>query len=119
MNKLKQIPEALALLISMGLSLLFFTLTNPRHVPPGVFIFGFGLLFTDVLLLIRLIGRALGLPSRFSIGRLRVAELCLTALLVLLVALQSIGQLTVRDTITICILCGAGYFYASRASRRT
>jgi hypothetical protein len=36
------------------------------------------------------------------------------ALPVILMALQSIGQLTIRDTITLAIIFVAGYFYISR-----
>lgn len=47
-------------------------------------------------------------------GKIRLATLG-AAMPTLLLVMQSLGQLTVRDTLTVMLLLGVGYFYALRA----
>jgi hypothetical protein len=111
---LKKWPE-LSMLGGFGLAaLILFSLTNPGHVPPAVLVVGFFVLFGIFYSGLRLIGRVTGLQGRLR--RLQYNALLIggAALPVILLALQSIGQLTIRDAVTLVIIFVAGYFYISR-----
>jgi hypothetical protein len=114
LSKLKQLPELAALLLLTLLGLLFFMLTNPSKLPPVALMIGFAILAGIVYSLLRLLGQVAGLHERLSEGRYRLLLGAGTALPVLLLALQSLGQLTIRDAITLVILFAAGFLYIGR-----
>lgn len=116
LNTLRRAPDTTMLLILLIVGGIFFMISNPRHVPPVVLIIGFLIIFGIVFFAVRLTARVVGLRQKLSPGQYRTTIVCLAALPVVLLALQSIGQLTLRDIITILILFGVGYFYASRMS---
>lgn len=100
------------------LGMIFFSITNPKNVPPVVLVVGFLLLTGIIYSFLRLIAKLFSLKERLTVGQYKGLLIGGTALPVMMLALQSIGQLTVRDSITLVILFIAGYFYISRISAR-
>lgn len=111
---LKKLPELALLGCSVVAGLVFFALTNPSTLPPAALMLGFlvlfGVTFSVVMLIMRLLGLKERLPRHYSRG----VAVGIAALPVLLLAMQSLGQLTLRDTITLGVLYVTGYFYLSR-----
>lgn len=93
------------------LVILFFG-TDPNKVPSFVLVLPFLLLFTILLYLIAFLLEKRGFSNRKS---LRIAVLCAGVPIVLLV-LQSIGQLTLRDVLVLSALFILSYFYMSRST---
>lgn len=101
--------------------LLFLVLTAPPELPAVFFVVPFLLLYAGLSRLWRMVVRlrlgeeaaeAEGLPER----RLRAGN-AVSALLVLLLVLQSLGQLTWRDVLTLALIFAVGYFYLVRMRR--
>jgi membrane protein implicated in regulation of membrane protease activity len=113
---LRKMPElaALPLLIVIGLG--FFTVTNPAKLPPAVLMVGFAILTGILYCIVRLVARLLNLKERVTKGQYNGILAGATGLPIMMLALQSLGQLTVRDTVTLAVLAAAGYFYMSRLS---
>jgi len=86
--------------------------TDPAKVPSFLLIVPFALLFVVLLLTISAFLQHKGYTKTRS---LQVAVLC-AATPVLLLVLQSIGQLTIRDILTVAILFALSYFYMSRST---
>jgi hypothetical protein len=104
--------QALGVLV---LDIAFFTRTNAGKVAPFILIIGFILfLLTCYVLLYGLLGiaRLYGLPVRYK-QRLAVY---LSGVLGLIVALQSIGELTPRDILVLLPLATLGYIYGVYAT---
>jgi hypothetical protein len=95
----------------LALLILFFGV-DPNRVPSFMLVIPFILLFTLLFLGISLILDKRGMPSKKS---MKVAGLC-ASLPILLLVLQSIGQLTVRDVLTVLLLFALSYFYISHAT---
>lgn len=93
--------------IVLGLLLL---LTDPRQLPSVVLILPFLLLF----LILSLTAAAVSRPYIAVRSRRLRMSFTLGAFPVLLLVLQSLGQLTVRDTLAILALSAIAYFYISR-----
>lgn len=89
---------------------LLLLLTDPRELPSVMLVTPFLLLFMILALGISLLLRYYGLAAG---KRLRMA-MVMAAFPTLLLVLQSLGQLTVRDTLAIVALFGIAYFYLSR-----
>lgn len=89
--------------------------TNPANLPSVVLMLPFVLLFVSIFLgLVTLCGKSgLRLPKALRIGAV------LAGLPTALLVLQSIGQLTVRDLITILAFFVICYFYVSRIAAAT
>jgi hypothetical protein len=97
---------------SLVLAVLLLT-TQPARLPSAVLIVPFALMFAILALTISLaIGwRHGGMSAR----ALRAG--CLGAILpILLLVLQSVGQLTMRDALTLFALFGITYFYMSKVN---
>lgn len=99
--------------VSSSILLLFLFVTNPETVPPVLLIVPFVLLFISIagfvpLLLGRLAGR-----------RVTKVGAVVAAVPVVLLVLQSLGQLTVRDMLAVVVLVSVAYFYISRLGMRT
>lgn len=94
------------------LAVLVFT-TQPTRLPSVMLIVPFLLIFVVLSLTI-----ALAIGWRHGgVGLKAIRAGCLGAALpVLLLVLQSVGQLTVRDSLTLCVLFGIIYFYMSKMS---
>jgi phosphatidylglycerophosphate synthase len=114
LQMLKKWPDATMLGVFILVGLVLFTLTNPQHVAPAVLVVGFFVLFGIFYSALRLVGRKKGLKERLRPLQYNGLMIGAAALPVMLLALQSIGQLTIRDTITLIVIFVAGYFYVSR-----
>lgn len=111
---LKKLPELAALLLFIAVGLVFFASTDPKNLPPAALIFGFIILTGIMYCAARLVARLSGLRARVSKGQYSGILTGATVLPVAVLALQSLGQLTLRDVITLGVLSVAGYLYISR-----
>jgi len=99
------------LIISVvGLGLLLIT-TQPEQLPSIVLILPFFLIFVIAFLGIKVL-------FRDKSSRISSSALLLAGLVVIFLALQSLGQLTPRDMIMLIVLFVTAYFYISRRSTR-
>jgi hypothetical protein len=110
----KRLPELGALCGLLLIAAGFFILTNPLTVPPAVLMIGFVILFAIAYCILSLLFRTTGLKERWSGTQARGYLIGGAALPVILLALESLGQLTVRDVITLAVIYGIGYFYMGR-----
>lgn len=92
---------------------LFFTMTNPNKVASSVLIIGFTLVALTIYGFLRL-GLAAatfyGLPLK---NRGRRIALLIGISMAIAVALQSLGELTLRDVVVLILLTGIVYIYTS------
>jgi NhaP-type Na+/H+ or K+/H+ antiporter len=105
---------ALAVLIA---DVIFFSSINASQIAPFVLIIGFALLLLTCYIFIYVllsIARLYGLPIRY---KQRLA-LYLSGVIGLVVALQSIGELTPRDILVLLPLATLGYMYAVYTTAR-
>lgn len=99
-----------ALLVANGL---YFTLMNPESSKSLVLFLGFLLLAIDFFLLFKLLLRTIAVVTgRRGIVRNRLAGLA-TLIVIILLALQSIGQLSVRDTVAVVCIGAIFWFYST------
>lgn len=98
---------------SLAAILLLFISTDPNRVPsfmlplPFLLLFLLAWLFSALLL-----QKYMGMTHRRS---LRVGVLC-AGIPMLLLVLQSIGQLTIKDVLTLAVLFLVSYFYVNRST---
>lgn len=101
---------AIAIGVSAGLFVVLLLATDPRRLPSFMLIVPFVLsailLFSIIRLVLHLFG-LLGTQSK------QVAVLG-SAIPTLLLVLQSVGQLTIRDAGIVVLLTSLSYFYISR-----
>jgi Mn2+/Fe2+ NRAMP family transporter len=95
----------------LALLVLFFGL-DPNKVLSFVLVLPFILLFALLFVGISFVLETRGMGNRKS---MKIAALC-ASLPILLLVLQSIGQLTVRDVLTVVLLFALSYFYILRAT---
>lgn len=95
----------------VALALLCFSI-DPNKVPSFVLVLPFILLFTFLLSTISYFLERQGVGGKKN---LKIAALC-ASLPILLLVLQSIGQLTLRDVLTAALLFVISYFYVSRTA---
>lgn len=98
-----------ALFITDGL---FFSMTNPIKVASILLIVGFALLLVTAYWLLYKVQRLAGVYVPRLRARRRLS-LAITAVLGLLLALQSVGQLTTRDSLLIIIAALVLYSYTT------
>ena len=98
--------------ICLAIVITVFMSTNPNKVPYFVLIFPFLLLFVSLFLFSSTILQWQGIAKARS---MRLSVL-FAGIPLLLLVLQSIGQLTVRDVLTIAVLLFVSYFYVTRAT---
>lgn len=99
---------------SSTILLLFLFTTNPQSIPSVLLIVPFVLLFIII---------TSGMPLVFSAQQLAKTKALkigatVAAVSVLLLGLQSLGQLTLRDVFAVIVFFGVAYFYASRLGMR-
>jgi xanthine/uracil permease len=93
--------------------LLFMISTQPAKLPSALLIMPFLLFFGVLTLLVTKILRWRGMSRGKSIR----TGIMVAALPIFILVLQSLGQLTVRDLLTIFALSGITYFYLSKITR--
>lgn len=115
MNNVKYIVMKRTLHIAGGcllaLLILFFGI-DPNKMPSFLLVLPFVLLFALLLAGIMFVLEKRGVGSKKS---MKIAVLC-ASLPILLLVLQSIGQLTLRDVFTVVLLFVLSYFYILRAT---
>jgi len=99
--------------VCVGLLLLLVTSTQPAHLPSAMLVLPFALIFIVLVLLGVTILKLRGLSSAKSLR----LSLMGSALPMLVLVLQSFGQLTIRDLLTIIALFAIAHFYLSRITR--
>lgn len=105
-----------AVIICSIILLLIFLSTDPKELPSVILISPFVLIFVALLAgIVTLLGLygSLSSPRKLKVG------LVGAAIPVILLVLQSLGQLTVRDVLAIFVLFGVTYFYISKLSIRS
>jgi hypothetical protein len=88
--------------------------SDPQTLPAIFLIMPFFLLFIIIFLSCMILARSIGFTG---LTKVRTA-LTVAFIPVLLLILQSLGQLTLRDCLAICIFFGIAYFYTARFNRR-
>jgi hypothetical protein len=111
----KRILAATAL---VTLNLLFFGRLSPANSPSLVLFLSFGLLFMDFLVLWYAVAKAAGLLLARPHQRIRRPVLIAASISTVLLALQSIGQLTIRDIVALMALVGLFWLYLSYYRRK-
>lgn len=101
-------------IVAVCLCLLFFMITAPKSVPSIMLIIGFVVLAVLFWNLLKIVFITTGLQVHMPAKRRRAVLLIATSLPILLLILQSIGQLTLRDVLTIGGVCIIGAFYVGR-----
>jgi hypothetical protein len=115
-NKLKTHKKSLTVLLFLS-DCLFFGLTNPAHLSLALMVAGFILVMLDIYVLLlstRLLLTGLGYlktPKKWVIEVMAVA-------IFVLVVLQSLGQLSIKDFLALIPLTALSYFYYSFTSGR-
>lgn len=99
-----------AFVLTSSILLLFVTVTDPRNLPSSLLVLPFVFIFLALLFGCVAIFEYFGLRKD---RRLKFASFVAAVPLILLV-LQSLGQLTVRDALVLLVLFGVAYFYVSR-----
>jgi hypothetical protein len=98
---------------SFAILLFLFFIADPAKVPAVILILPFLLLFMGLFsMALYIFGTRKRIEDRRQI---KLAALC-ASLPILLLVLQSIGQLTLRDVITVGILFVLSYFYILRSA---
>ena len=107
----------LLFLIPSTLLLLMFFFTNPNSLPVYFLILPFILIFILLLSIFNiLVTKIFFLNRKSKIGRRKIITISSSLLLTILLALQSIGQLGIRDLLMVLILSTILIFYVNKAS---
>ena len=104
-----QFQMVVAVLIADGF---FFSFTKPSTASSQLLIAGFGLLIITTYFITRLIIALLGLVVPV-IAKQKYLEVVVSAIFGVIVALQSLGQLSLRDFIVVVVFAGFIYLYGS------
>lgn len=97
---------------------LFFSFTNPAKVPSQLLIVGYGLLAVSLYVLSQLIGKALTAYGGLRREAVRRITRLVAVLLILLLGMQSVGQLAPRDVAALVPLVVVGYIYLAYTRRQ-
>lgn len=100
----------IVLILAATALLVLFLTTDPQKLPSILLILPFLVIFGLVFYLVKWFSVKRGISAKRAV---RLALLC-AALPTLLLVLQSIGQLTIRDVATTALLFFLSYFYISR-----
>jgi hypothetical protein len=115
--KTGRLSRPIVLITIIAVCLLFFGFTTPKSVPSVMLIVGFLMLAALIYSFLKLVFIISGLNARMPSVYSRGIMLAGTLIPVLLLMLQSIGQLTVRDVLTLSGLFIIGIFYVGRVRR--
>lgn len=105
----------LGLLLADGL---FFSFTNPTKAVSQLLIVGFVLLAVSLYVLLALIGRALVTYGGLSRATTTRVSRLTAVVLIILLGMQSVGQLSPRDVAALVPLVVVGYVYLAYARRQ-
>lgn len=123
-NRTQKIFKASRIILLIGAGILFITLTNPQELPSVFLVIPFMLMFTVIywstieFLHFWYHGKSVS-PGLVNAVHPRRIALLIAATPTVLLVLQSIGQLTVRDLVTVVLIFSLAYFYLIRLSATT
>jgi hypothetical protein len=92
------------------------TLTNPSKLPLFFFIFPFALLFLILFTLSNIVLRRLFMLSDYHKKRREMISIFFALFVTIVISMQSIGQLTLRDFIIIMLIVSISIFYVNKTS---
>ena len=115
--------HAVIVVATLIVASLFFSLTSPTRLPAFFFIVAFILVFAATYGLatvaVYIAGVLNGTLSQDRLRpRIRAVKAALAAVVTVLLGLSSIGQLTVKDVLTLMVFFGILYFYVTRLARK-
>jgi hypothetical protein len=115
--------HAVAVVATLLVAAVFFGLTSPTRLPAIFFILAFMLIFAAsyalVTGLVYLVAVVSGTLSQDRLRpRIRAIKAGTAAVTTVLLGLSSIGQLTVKDILTLLVFFSVLYFYATRLARK-
>ena len=116
-----KIRKIIKVIIPVAIVCLFLTSTNPKHMPSVLLIAPF-LLFALILyqLVLAIFGFLNGTYNdditKTLVARPRLLAVIVAAFPVLLLLLQSIGQLSFRDVLTVALIFVVTYIYLDKYS---
>jgi hypothetical protein len=99
-------------LMVAGLVILLIT-TRPNELSPPLLIVPFLLIFLCFFLILRMVFAKFGVRRQKNLG----LAMLISGLFVILLAMQSLGQLTIRDAIMLAAIFIIAYFYVYRRAR--
>jgi uncharacterized membrane protein len=102
-------------IFSWGALLALILLTNPTRLPVPFLVLPFAILFIALYLSLSLL---LQKYSRLHPTRIKRTAAVSSSIVIVAFALQSLGQLTIRDVVVAVALIGIGYFYIGRTAIR-
>jgi hypothetical protein len=108
-----QTHQRTRIIASWAVLLLFVLLTDPSHVPVPLLVIPFILLFVALYFSLCAV---LTKYTSLQITRMRRVAASGASIGVITAALQSLGQLTLRDVIVAAALIAVGYFYIGRTA---
>jgi hypothetical membrane protein len=108
------VTKTIRALVSGIALLLIGMLTDPSSTHPIVLIAAFILVFSTIYFSLRALTDLIPSLASRARRRQRMVAASVSGVLTLVLLLQSIGQLTVRDVATVAIFCGLLYFYVSK-----
>jgi hypothetical protein len=116
--RVKFIRKLLQLSILIGLTLLFLIMTNPSKLPSFALVVPFVLitiiLYLALMTFIEYIKGSKNSDHSVYIVRPRVVAAMVAGFPVILLVLQSIGQLSLRDVLTVVTIFLLVYFYSAK-----
>jgi hypothetical protein len=110
----KIIRKLAKLALLVGIDVLFFSAYNPENSSPLVVVVGFLLFIATVYVLLKLLTEVISSQFGLKLPNERKAIATITTVIGLLIAMQSIGQLTVKDVLAIVPLLLLDVFQAER-----
>ncbi len=114
----KQYPEAAGLVLSLLAGSIFFAFTSPSSLSSPILVAGFLCVFLAAYFALRLLLCIMGFTQRLTPFVRSLTAWGGAGIVTVFLAMQSIGQLTKRDAITMLILFAVGCFYAIRMRRQ-
>jgi hypothetical protein len=119
LQKIKTLDRRIAFISVLLLTnIVYFGWLNPQTSPSLLLFLSFGVLFLDFAVCWFAFAKGMGLLLARPLRRVRRPVLLAAAICTLLVALQSIGQLTVRDIVALLALTGLFWLYVSYYRRK-
>ena len=112
---MKSVRKYFGILVLYLIAIGLLTLTNPQHINPVLLIVPLLIFFFAVFLTVIAVLRGVASRHHRTVSRTAIIiTAALTALPVVLLLLQSIGQLSARDVITIVLLITVLSIYISK-----
>lgn len=101
--------------LGVGALVMFLLLTSPARLP--VFLLPLPFVITGVTFYhVWMFLGTLYAPSRLRSKQFRYAGATIGGVLLIFMALSSLGELTPRDCVTVVLFAAVGYFYSVRSS---